>query len=122
MKNDRVEIIVNDQGNRTTASFISFSGSERRIGDAAKSRVSMNPRNTIFNSKRLIGRKFDDAMVQSDVRYWPFEIFDCGGKSTFQVQYKGKSKMFVSICTESCTYVVEIDTMIRRLRRYPLWC
>jgi molecular chaperone DnaK (HSP70) len=67
-QNDRVEIIANDQGNRTTPSYVAFSESERLIGDAAKNQVAMNPHNTVFDAKRLIGRKFDDAEVQSDIK------------------------------------------------------
>lgn len=67
-QNDRVEIIANDQGNRTTPSYVAFTDSERLIGDAAKNQVAMNPHNTVFDAKRLIGRKFDDSDVQSDMK------------------------------------------------------
>ncbi|KAF8274943.1 heat shock protein 70 [Lactarius quietus] len=73
-QNDRVEIIANDQGNRTTPSYVSFSESERLIGDAAKNQVAMNPHNTVFDAKRLIGRKFDDVEVQSDLKHFPFKV------------------------------------------------
>ena len=66
-QNERVEIIANDQGNRTTPSYVAFTDAERLIGDAAKNKVSMNPENTIFDAKRLIGRKIDDASIQSDM-------------------------------------------------------
>lgn len=66
-QNDRVEIISNDQGNRTTPSYVAFNDSERLIGDAAKNQVAMNPHHTVFDAKRLIGRKFEDAEVQSDM-------------------------------------------------------
>jgi molecular chaperone DnaK (HSP70) len=67
-QNDRVEIISNDQGNRTTPSYVAFNHLERLIGDAAKHQVAMNPHHTVFDAKRLIGRKFDDAEVQSDMQ------------------------------------------------------
>lgn len=67
-QNDRVEIIANDQGNRTTPSYVAFTDTERLIGDAAKNQVAMNPHNTVFDAKRLIGRKFTDAEVQADMK------------------------------------------------------
>ncbi|KAL4160548.1 hypothetical protein PRNP1_001115 [Phytophthora ramorum] len=73
-QNDRVEIIANDQGNRTTPSYVAFTDTERLIGDAAKNQVAMNAHNTVFDVKRLIGRKFTDPEVQSDIRHWPFKV------------------------------------------------
>jgi heat shock protein 1/8 len=93
-QNDRVEIIANDQGNRTTPSYVSFSDTERLIGDAAKNQVAMNPHNTVFDAKRLIGRKFDDAEVQSDVKHFPFKVTNKGGKPYIEVQYRGETKEF----------------------------
>jgi len=90
----KVEIIANDQGNRTTPSYVAFTDSERLIGDAAKNQVAMNPSNTIFDAKRLIGRKFEDASVQSDMKHWPFEVISDGGKPKLQVEYKGEKKSF----------------------------
>ena len=95
-QNDRVEIIANDQGNRTTPSYVAFSDTERLIGDAAKNQVAMNPRNTVFDAKRLIGRKFADAEVQSDLKHFPFTVVDRGGKPVIQVEYRGETKEFVS--------------------------
>ncbi|CAH2351985.1 heat shock protein Ssa2p [[Candida] railenensis] len=92
--NDRVEIIANDQGNRTTPSFVAFTDSERLIGDAAKNQAAMNPANTVFDAKRLIGRKFDDADVQGDMKHFPFKVVDKGGKPNIQVEYKGETKVF----------------------------
>ncbi|EKD03983.1 heat shock protein 70 [Trichosporon asahii var. asahii CBS 8904] len=93
-QNDRVEIIANDQGNRTTPSYVAFTDSERLIGDAAKNQVAMNPYNTVFDAKRLIGRKFSDPEVQSDMKHWPFKVIDKGTKPYIQVEYRGEQKQF----------------------------
>lgn len=94
-KNDRVEIIANDQGSRTTPSVVSFSDTERLIGDAAKNQSSMNPMNTVFDAKRLIGRKYSDSSVQSDIKHWPFKVVSReGDKPYIQVQFKGEEKFF----------------------------
>jgi len=90
----KVEIIANDQGNRTTPSYVAFTDSERLIGDAAKNQVAMNPSNTVFDAKRLIGRKFDDASVQSDMKYWPFDVVNDATKPKIRVEYKNESKTF----------------------------
>ena len=92
--NDRVEIIANDQGNRTTPSFVAFTDTERLIGDAAKNQAAINPANTVFDAKRLIGRKFDDPEVQNDIKHFPFKVIDKGGKPNIQVEYKGETKVF----------------------------
>jgi L1 cell adhesion molecule like protein len=94
-QNDRVEIIANDQGNRTTPSYVAFTDTERLIGDAAKNQVAMNPHNTVFDAKRLIGRKFTDAEVQADMKHWPFKVkADAAGKPVIEVEYKGENKTF----------------------------
>jgi heat shock protein 1/8 len=90
----KVEIMANDQGNRTTPSYVAFTDSERLIGDAAKNQVAMNPENTVFDAKRLIGRHFDDATVQADMKYWPFKVVSDGGKPKIEVTYKGERKTF----------------------------
>lgn len=92
--NDRVEIIANDQGNRTTPSFVAFTDTERLIGEAAKNQAAMNPANTVFDAKRLIGRKFNDAEVQNDIKHFPFKVIDEAGKPKIQVEYKGETKVF----------------------------
>ncbi|KAG2227644.1 hypothetical protein INT45_004685 [Circinella minor] len=93
-QNDRVEIIANDQGNRTTPSYVGFTDTERLIGDAAKNQVAMNPFNTVFDAKRLIGRRFAEPEVQSDMKHWPFKIVDKAGLPIIQVEYKGETKQF----------------------------
>uniref|UniRef100_A0A8C5QRI3 Heat shock protein 70 n=1 Tax=Leptobrachium leishanense TaxID=445787 RepID=A0A8C5QRI3_9ANUR len=83
-----------DQGNHTTPSYVAFADTERLIGDAAKNQVALNPQNTVFDAKRLIGRKFDDAVVQSDMKHWPFQVVSNGGKPKMKVEHKGKEKTF----------------------------
>merc|ERR1712232_850389 len=90
----KVEIIANDQGNRTTPSYVAFTDTERLIGDAAKNQVAMNPTNTIFDAKRLIGRQFQDRTVQSDMKHWPFQVTNAGGKPRLAVEYKAEDKSF----------------------------
>ena len=93
-KDNRCEIIANDQGNRTTPSYVSFNESERLIGDGAKNQSSMNPENTIFDAKRLIGRKFDDPAVQSDIKNFPFNVVSEDNKPKIQATYKNELKTF----------------------------
>uniref|UniRef100_A0AAX7SFY6 Heat shock cognate 70 n=1 Tax=Astatotilapia calliptera TaxID=8154 RepID=A0AAX7SFY6_ASTCA len=99
----KVEIIANDQGNRTTPSYVAFTDTERLIGDAAKNQVAMNPTNTVFDAKRLIGRKFDDLVVQSDMKHWPFKVINESSKPKVEVEYKGEIKTF---------YAEEISSMV----------
>ena len=93
-QNDKVEIISNDQGNRTTPSYVAFNDNERLIGDSAKNQASMNPTNTIYDAKRLIGRKFDDGVVQDDMKTWPFNVVNDDGKPKFNVKYMNEEKTF----------------------------
>ncbi|KAJ5540677.1 hypothetical protein N7451_001972 [Penicillium sp. IBT 35674x] len=93
-RDDRIEIIANDQGNRTTPSFVAFTDTERLIGDAAKNQVAMNPHNTVFDAKRLIGRRFTDAEVQADMKHWPFKIIEKETKPVIEVEFKGEAKQF----------------------------
>jgi len=91
----KVEVIANDQGNRTTPSYVAFNDTERLIGDAAKNQVAMNPANTIFDAKRLIGRNFDDSTVQKDTKLWPFNVIkDSGNKPRLEVDFKCEKKSF----------------------------
>ncbi|XP_015912981.2 major heat shock 70 kDa protein Ab-like [Parasteatoda tepidariorum] len=89
-----VEIIANDQGNRTTPSYVAFTDTERLIGDAAKSQVALNPENTIFDAKRLIGRKYDDPKIQQDLKHWPFKVVNEHGKPKICAEVKGERKLF----------------------------
>jgi heat shock protein 1/8 len=94
-QNDRVEIIANNQGNRTTPSYVAFTDTERLVGDSAKNQVAMNPTNSVFDAKRLIGRKFSDPVVQSDMKTWPFKVVKKDGdKPYISVRYKGEEKEF----------------------------
>jgi L1 cell adhesion molecule like protein len=94
-QNDRVEIIANEQGNRTTPSYVAFTADERLIGDAAKSQAAANPANTVFDAKRLIGRKFNDASVKSDKAHWPFTVKSgTGDKPMIEVTAMGETKSF----------------------------
>ncbi|KAF0767646.1 heat shock protein 70 A1-like [Aphis craccivora] len=90
----KVEVIANDQGNRTTPSYVAFTDTERLIGDGAKNQVAMNPVNTVFDAKRLIGRRFDDEKTQADIKHWPFKVVNDCGKPKIQVEFKGERKVF----------------------------
>jgi len=90
----KVEIIANDQGNRTTPSYVAFTDTERLIGDAAKNQVAINPTNTVFDAKRLIGRKYNDSSVQSDRKHWPFDVVDVNGLPKLRVEYQNEEKTF----------------------------
>jgi len=103
-QNGRVEIIANEQGNRTTPSTVAFTDSERLIGDSAKNQAALNPKNTVYDAKRLIGRKFSDPIVQSDRKLWGFDVIDDGSdKPKIKVHYKGEDKYF---------YPEEISAMV----------
>ena len=103
-KNGRVEIIANDQGNRTTPSYVAFADNERLIGDSAKNQATMNPKNTIYDAKRLIGRRFDDHVVTADKKLWSYDVEDDGhNRPQIKVSYKGEDKKF---------YAEEISAMV----------
>lgn len=92
-KNGRVEIIPNDQGNRITPSYVAFTDDERLIGEAAKNQATINPAQTLFDVKRLIGRRFKDDTVQKDMKLLPYDIVDKSGKPMIRVKVKGEDKI-----------------------------
>merc|ERR1719420_2387956 len=95
-KDGNVEIIANDQGNRITPSYVAWASEngERLVGDAAKNQATINPENTVFDVKRLIGRKFTDKTVQADKKLFPFELVDKDGKPYVRVDVSGEKKTF----------------------------
>jgi heat shock protein 1/8 len=94
-RNDRVEVIANDQGNRITPSIVGFTDTERLIGDSAKNQAAANPKNTIYDAKRLIGRKFSEACVQADAKLLPYTITgDKNDKPLIEVDYMGEKKQY----------------------------
>lgn len=93
-KDNRCEIIANDQGNRTTPSYVAFTETERLIGDGAKNQASMNPNNTIYEAKRLIGRNFDDPTIQQDQKTLSYEIVEKDKKPYIKASYKNEDKVF----------------------------
>ena len=94
VKNGNVEIIANDQGNRTTPSYVAFTDTERLVGDSAKNQSAMNSTNTVFDSKRLIGRKFNDHTVQDDIKHFTFSVIDDNDKPAISISYKNEIKIF----------------------------
>jgi len=93
-KEGRVEIIANDQGNRITPSYVAFTDEERLIGDAAKNQLTSNPKNTVFDAKRLIGRQFSEKAVQQDMKYFPFKVVEKRSKPYIEAMVNGKSEQF----------------------------
>uniref|UniRef100_A0A0R3WFA4 Heat shock protein 70 n=1 Tax=Taenia asiatica TaxID=60517 RepID=A0A0R3WFA4_TAEAS len=96
VKNGKVKIIANDMGNRTTPSCAAFTDRDRLIGEIAKKQADVNPTNTVFDMKRLIGRRFEAAEVQDDMRRWPFKVINAGEIPKIEVQYRGKTEHFVA--------------------------
>ena len=94
-QNNNVEIIANDQGNRTTPSYVAFTETERLLGNAAKTQSTQNPTNTVFDAKRLIGRSFNDPDVQTDIKHYPYNVIpNKDGKPAIKVNYKNEEKIF----------------------------
>ncbi|XP_024632729.1 heat shock cognate 70 kDa protein [Medicago truncatula] len=101
---NRVEIIHNDEGNKITPSFVAFTDAQRLVGGAAKDQAAINPQNTVFDAKRLIGRKFSDPVVQKDILLWPFKVIaGVNDKPTISVKYKGQEKL---LCAEEISSIV----------------
>jgi len=95
-QNGKVEIIANEQGNRITPSYVAFTSTERLIGDSAKNQVASNPKNTVYDAKRLIGRKYSDRTVKADMKLWPFTVVQKDSKPYIEVDFKGKKTHFCS--------------------------
>jgi heat shock protein 5 len=93
-KNGRVEIIANDQGNRITPSYVAFTDAERLVGEQAKNQATINPTNTVFDVKRLIGRRYSDQTVQKDKKLLPYAIIDKDGAPAIRVVVGGQDKVF----------------------------
>ncbi len=93
-RDNRCEIIANSQGNRTTPSYVAFSNDERMIGESAKNQAAMNPTNTIYDAKRLIGRTFDDPIVQQEIKGFSYDVINREGKPVIQAEYKDEVKSF----------------------------
>ena len=94
-QNNKVEIIANDQGNRTTPSYVAFTENERIVGNGAKNQCAQNPSNTVFDAKRFIGRKFSDPVLQNDIKHFPFKVVaDKDDKPLIQVKYKNEKRTF----------------------------
>jgi len=93
-QNGKVEIIANDQGNRTMPSYVSFTQDERLIGEPAKTNASSNPKNTVFDSKRLIGRRYDDPKLPDILKHLSYDVVNQDNKPMIQVEYKGETKTF----------------------------
>nr|XP_060613984.1 heat shock 70 kDa protein-like [Anolis sagrei ordinatus] len=100
---DKVETIANDQGHRITPSYVAFTNSEHLVGDPAKNQASLNPQNTVFDAKRMIGRNFHDATIQEDIKHWPFTVANHEDKLKIEVVHKDKLRTF---------YPEEISAMI----------
>lgn len=93
-ENGNVTIIANDQGNRTTPSYVAFTDEERMVGESAKNQVSMNPKNTIFDVKRLIGRRYDEHTVQNDKKYFSFDVVDENNKPMVEITREEKRQRY----------------------------
>lgn len=103
-RNGRAEVFTNDQGNRINPSYVAFTDTERLVGESAKNQAAMNSTNTVYDAKRLIGRRFSDPIVQQDMKVWPFDVVcDGNDKPQIKVNFKGEEKKY---------YAEEISAMV----------
>ena len=93
-RDNRCEIIANEQGNRTTPSYVAFNDNERLIGDGAKNQAAMNPANTVYDAKRLIGRDFNDQVTQTEIQNLSYNVINKTEKPFISVDYLGETKVF----------------------------
>jgi heat shock protein 1/8 len=93
-QNGKVEIIANDQGDRTTPSYVGFTDTERLIGAAAKNAATANPTNTVYDAKRMIGKNFDEEKLKADMKHFSFKVVDHSNKPKISVNYKNENKLF----------------------------
>ena len=94
-KNGRVEVIPNDQGHRITPSYVAFTNGEKLVGDAAKNQAPTNPTNTVYDAKRLIGRRFNEPVVQQDIKLWSFNVVsDDNNRPMVKVEHNGSDERF----------------------------
>lgn len=93
-QNGRIKIVPNDQGDRTNPSYVAFTKTGRLFGEAAKDQADTNPSNTVFDVKRLIGRKFDDPKLPEDMKFWPFQVSNINGNPVIQVEFKERIRRY----------------------------
>ena len=110
-RDGKVEIIANEEDDRITPSYVAFTDTERLIGTAAKNQAAINASNTVFATKRLIGRRFDDTSVQSDMKRWPFDVVSDGGKPKIKVKYKVTTLVFSHIYAQPELHAVLYDLL-----------
>ena len=105
-QNGKVDIVPNDMGERTTPSYVAFTDTERLVGDAAKNQITRNPTNTVFDAKRLIGRKYEDREVQDDMKLWPFKIVEDPQSDRPQVQITYQKQERIDLVQDRYAYII----------------
>ena len=113
-QNGKVDIIPNDMGERTTPSYVAFTDTERLVGDAAKNQITRNPTNTVFDAKRLIGRKYEDREVQEDIKLWPFKVIKDvkSDRPQIVITYQKQEKKFFAEEIYSVLAKLEINSSV----------